>query len=357
MPSGSVMNSLSHNCLFILSFFIFVSCTKSKNGTTVNGDTTAGATIDTTIYIAGDNGTNPILWKNGKADTLSPTIGSASQVTISGNDVYVAGVYQEIENFSSPGVLSGPITGQYVYWKNGIQNNIGPFRNIVNTSSISVAGNNVFYSDSSAWENGTMIALPGMASVRGIFTSGTDVYIAGYDSVQDVVYWKNGQLTVVSPFLGYGSTTPQVSCIYVSGNDVYLGGMYNQAAYWKNGIVNNLQYTTNTSFVSSINSMLVSGNDVYTPGGLIGVGLGPAYWKNGIENDLLINGTPNGNTTYVTTSVFLFGSDLYVSGYTSTFVPATTTYLDSAVCWKNGVEINLHSSGRASSIYVQQTSH
>jgi hypothetical protein len=285
------------------------------------------------------------------ADTLSPTIGSANQVIVSGNDVYVGGVYQEIENFSSPGVLSGLITGQYVYWKNGIQNNIGSFGDIGYTSSMSVAGNNVYYADSAVWENGTLIPLHGTA--QSIFAVGNDLYVAGYDSVGDAIYWKNGQLNVVSPFLGHGYTTPNIYCIYVSGSDVYIGGMYNQAAYWKNGVVNYLQYTTSGYFVSNVSSLLVSGNDVYVTGHLIGINLGAAYWKNGMENDLPLNGATNGNTTYTTTSIFLFGSDVYVAGYTTTFVSPSSLFLDSAVYWKNGIEINLNSSGKANSIYVK----
>lgn len=169
----------------VISCFIFASCSKSTNTSGTKTDTTGttrSTTSDTTIYIAGNNGTNPVLWKKGIPDTLSPTTGSASQVTVSGSDVYVAGVFQENQ-----------LNGQY------------------------------------------------------------------------------------------------------------------------------------------------------------------GYWKNGVENDLSVNGARNGNTTYTTTSIFLNGSDVYVAGYTSTFVSPSSPYLDSAVYWKNGVEINLNSSGRANSIFVQET--
>jgi hypothetical protein len=354
------MNFPSHNCLlFLVTCFIFTSCTKSTNSSGTKTDTTKSTTTDTTIYIAGNNGTNPILWKNGTADTLSTTIGSASQVIVSGNDVYVGGISQGNQNIYSSPVLNGPLTGQYGYWKNGVQNNIGSIENIGPPPSISLGGNNVYYSNGSAWENGTIITLPNQdsGSVQSIFASGNDIYAAGYDSARDAVYWKNGQLNIVSAFQGHGYTTPLVYCIAVSGSDVYVGGMYNQAAFWKNGVINYLQYTTNGSFVSYISSLLLSGNDVYATGHLIGTNLGAAYWKNGIENDLQISGAANGNTTYTTTSIFLDGLDVYVAGYTSTFVQVSTTYLDSAVYWKNGVEINLKSSGIANSIYVQKTTN
>ena len=247
-----------------------------------------------------------MLWKNGIADTLSSTVGSASQVIVSGNDVYVSGFYQGILD-SNSGVPALPKTGQYVYWKNGIPNNIGDFGNATTSSSISVAGNNIYFTNSSAWENGSMIPLQGLGIIQSSFAVGNDIYFVGNDSVNDAVYWKNGNLNIVSPFGGRGSTTPHAECIYVSGNDVYVGGMYDQAVYWKNGIANFLQHrTTDSSFVSSVSSIFVSGNDVYTTGYIIpifvpaGVFIGPAYWKNGIEHDLLLNVPPNFNITYGT---------------------------------------------------------
>jgi hypothetical protein len=360
------MNSFAHNCLlWVVSGFIFVSCTKTTNNPVPNPVTpttpttpTTTKTTDTVIYIAGDNAINPILWKNGIADTLSPTTGSASQVFLSGNDVYAAGVCQEIENFSSPGVLSGPITGQYAYWKNGTQNNVGIFGNVGPNASISVTGANVYFSDSSVWVNGATISLPGMGSVQAVFAVGNDVYVAGYDSARDVVYWKNGVLNIVSPFRGHGFTTPYVSCIYVSGNDVYLGGMFDVAAYWKNGVINYLQArTTDASFVSIITSIFVSGSDVYTTGYLIEFGLPAgvniaAYWKNGFENDLSLSGAINANTTYTTSSIFVYGSDVYVAGYSSTSTSPNAASLDSAIYWKDNVENHLLSAGRANSIIV-----
>ena len=357
------MNTFSHNCFLLILFcFVFASCSKSSNNPGTKKDTTIVTPPvtkpDTTVYIAGSNGTNPILWKNGTPDTLSPTVGTASQVIVSSNDVYVSGVCQEIISYYSPGVLNGPITGQYAYWKNGTQNNMGSFGNIEIAPSISVAGNNIVYSDSSVWVNGTTVTLPGMGSVVSVFAVGNDIYVAGYDSVRDVVYWKNGVLNVVSPFKGHGFTTPLVSCVYVSDNDVYLGGMFDLAVYWKNGTINYLQVrASDPSFVATIPSLFVSNNDVYSAGHLIEFGLPPgvniaAYWKNGIENDLSLSGTINANTSYSTTSIFKFGSDIYVAGYSTTFTSASTVSLDSAVYWKNGIEKSLTSAGEANSIYV-----
>jgi hypothetical protein len=333
------MNSFSPNyLLFVFSCFIYVSCTKTTNSISAN--------TGTNIYVAGNNGTNPVLWKNGTANMLSSSVGSANQVIVSGNDVYVAGISPESQNLD-PG---GP-SGQYVYWKNGIQNNIGGFEFVEFPSSISVGGNNVYYSNSNCWINGARITLQGQGSgyVQSTFAVGTDIYFAGSDSVGDAVYWKNGKLNVVAqgyyPTYSSGSD-PSAFCIYTSGNDVYVGGssIDNTAVYWKNGIATTLKSAISGSYVTSVISIFVSGNDVYASANLIvpthgGVNA-PAYWKNGVVYDLPLNGATNGNTS----SIFVSGSDVYVAGWTSSA---------GAVYWKNGVETILSSSGQANSIYIQ----
>jgi hypothetical protein len=245
---------------------------------------------------------------------------------------------------------AGP-SGQYAYWKNGIQNYIGSPGFLNGIICISVAGNNLYYSTSyQIWGNGIITTLQGSGSgyIRSIFTDGTDVYIAGSDSVGDAVYWKNGKLNVVAqgyyPTYNSGSD-PTVSCIYVSGNDIYIGGtsIDIRGVFWKNGVATYLQSKNTAWPLTNVNSIFVAGNDVYATGDLVvpnnGGSNAPAYWKNGIEIDLPLNGAKYGNST----SIFVSGSDVYVSGYTS----------DGAVYWKNGVETILSSQGTANSIFVQ----
>ncbi len=121
--------------ILIFSIFICISCTKTNSSAVYN----AGVKI----YVAGDNGSNPVLWKNGVPEILSSTLGSASKVILSGSDVYVAGTCE----ISAGSLLSpaGP-GGQYAYWKNGILNNIGSPGLLEGILSISVAGNDLYYS-------------------------------------------------------------------------------------------------------------------------------------------------------------------------------------------------------------------
>ena len=344
-------NPCSHNLfLFIISCIIFSACAKIKNNPGLPSDTTTHSkpdttnhTIpDTTIYIAGDNGTNPVLWKNGIADTLSPTKGTAVQVIVSGSDVYVSGTYQVIENIASPGVSNGPITGQNVYWKNGVPNDLGEF-GVAGGSGYSTAGNNY-----SITVVGNTVYHSGL-----IYSVGNDIYIAGSDSAADAVYWKNDTLHVVEPYFGHGSTRPSIMCLFVSGNDVYMGGTFFTAAYWKNE-ERTVLYSTAAGYdarIWQVTSIFVSGNDVYAAAYREGFVKGvmqkiPGYWKNGVEYDLPLDSAADGYTS----SIFVSGSDVYVAGYFATSTP--TGQLLTAVYWKNGVETILSSPGIARSIYV-----
>lgn len=344
------MNSFFHlPFLFICLCFFFVSCTKIKENIITNTNT--GTSTGVNIYVAGNIGNNPVLWKNGTADTLlnSTNTAFADQIIVSGNDIYVAGQIREFYGI------------QDVYWKNGIQINIGNPDSSFANNSISLIGNNVYYSSSYglAYENGAIIPLQGLGSydVGYTFAVGNDIYFAGNDSVGDVVYWKNGQLNVLlksvySP--GFGWTQPGVvSCMYVSGNHVCVGGNFNVnliPIYWKNGIADTLKPSSGSVFVQNLTSIFVSGNDVYATANALGdinhspqdqnVNSIPAYWKNGVEHELPFDGAGEEGTA---NSIFVSGSDVYVAGSTSS----------GAVYWKNGIETILSQSGSAKSIYVQ----
>lgn len=355
ITNRSITNSYAlSGLLFIVSCFIFIACTKSINNSNPPTDTTTYKAPDTIIYITGDNGTNPVLWKNGIADTLSLTTGTADQVTVSGNDVYVIGKYQVNQNL----YLSNQSTGQYVYWKNGFPTDIaGPGMPVYNLilCSISVAGNNIYYTvGGKAWENESIKTFAGRG-VGNTFASGTDVYFSGTDSMQDLVYWKNDSLHVVQRYFGYGST-PEGWCLYVSGDDVYIGGTFPEATYWKNDKITNLDQAERVLVVTSI---FASGNDVYAAAYRDGLrnsnGSGfrkiPGYWKNGVEYDLPTDSLTDGRPT----SIFVSGSDVYVAGYLETLTSTTVDF--TAVYWKNGVETILSSPGVASSIYVAISQH
>jgi hypothetical protein len=302
-------------CIFLLS------CSKSHN---------APAT-GPTVYIAGDNGTYPVLWKNSSPEVLSDSAGFATQVTLSGNDVYVAGGGDVNYNADPAGTV-----GRYVYWKNGVQDDLSQTTVLNFPCAIAVAGNNVYFASYAFYQNGIPDSLPGeglSGKVDAMLTVGNDLYIAGLDSLGDAVYWKNGVMNVVT-----NDFSSPVYCLAVSGTDVYIGGSdaLNHAAYWKNGVKTVLQAS---AYATSVWYLFVDGMDVYAVGNLVVNGANaPAYWKNGVQVNLPLNGASYGNAA----SIFVSGGDVYIVGYTS----------QGAVFWKNGVETILSPQGTARSIIV-----
>ncbi len=245
------MDSLSRlPFVFVFSMVFYISCTKSAISTSNSNGTT--------IYIAGSNGKNPVLWKNGAIQILSPTGGSAFQVQVHNNTVYIGGISgQSTSGVSNPG---GP-GGNNVYWINGIQNIISSSLNPGRTS-FAFSGNNFYYTNGfNLYENGSVISLPGKPTgyIASVFAVGSDIYVAGSDSVGDAVYWKNRTMHVVEqgyyPTYSSGSD-PSVSCLFVSGTDVYMGGNNagDTATCWKNGPA-----VFQSDAATAINSLFVSG--------------------------------------------------------------------------------------------------
>ena len=153
--------------------------------------------------------------------TNTPTHNSfpnTAGIYVAGSDVYVAGVEAE----SDPQV-SGSLTLRAMYWKNGVANYL------------------------------TTVAQSG-AAAASIFVSGSDVYVAGYETLNNytyATYWKNGVATNLT-----SNVYSEASSIFVSGSDVYVAGFevlngIKYAVYWKNGTAVKLgaNYTASSIYV------------------------------------------------------------------------------------------------------------
>ena len=93
-------------------------------------------------------------------------------------------------------------------------------------------------------------------------TDNGDVYIAGIVVLGNpaAVYWKNGVLYELTD----GSVPARANSIIVKGNDVYVGGYYNnKAVYWKNQTP---VYLTDGVWGAEVNSIAISGNTIYLAG-------------------------------------------------------------------------------------------
>lgn len=101
------------------------------------------------------------------------------------------------------------------------------------------------------WKNGSMIKLTdgsNTASANLIAISGSDLFVAGYESNATnylvAKYWKNGSAVVLSD----GSNNAQINAIAIAGSDIYMAGNDgNYATYWKNGTVVKLSDGSNAA--------------------------------------------------------------------------------------------------------------
>ena len=207
------------------------------------------------------------------------------------------------------------------------------------------------------WKNDVPTILSDHSRVNDIFVSGNDVYACGFerDTISGrntPIYWKNG----IGNTLPITSTSSgSAESIFIVGNDVYVAGgeltssLTSVASYWKNGVLTTLSDSTNS--IHAAYSIFVSGNDTYVVGNKFNSvgGFGASnttgkFWKNGIETPL--TNTPNFISS--ANSVFVSGNDVYIAGSESSGSTSTAKY------WKNNVEIRLNSinSGRATDIFV-----
>ena len=162
--------------------------------------------------------------------------GFADAISISGGDVYVAGIrgynsQKDTVPYSTDSAVY-PVTGSVAtVWKNGSPLALTGYGSVGLVDSAKYA--NRFYAD----------------YVNGIFVSGSDVYVSGgttYQSAAHARYWKNGNPVDLAGSLTYvtagnSSGFPQSTGIFVAGNDVYVSGLQQTsvgwpvAIYWKDG--------------------------------------------------------------------------------------------------------------------------
>ncbi len=256
------------------------------------------------------------------------------------------------------------------YWKNGVETRLSNGMEDVKANAISVSGNDVFiagdYNDPNTyynlpklWKNGTEIPMnviyPGAGlenKCRGyaldVATYNGSAYVAGYvsdggGSTSIAVLWVNGgsplllcprmdqDLNNGSSFARSVFVTPEGD-VYVAGEQYIGGGLGNkQIVMWKNGIKS--QITNHTADVNGfpgyVTSIHVSGSDVYigctyTPeiGGQLIQRV--AYFKN---RELILVSDPS--TSHFETSLFVANNSVYISGNSGNPSPSI---------WKNNQE-------------------
>jgi len=345
--SAKPKNEMKKNIFLIIIVLGFWSCQKADV-------TTAG--VD--VYVAGYEFDRTLIvskyWKNGNPVILGE--GYATSITVSGSDVYVCGT----------GV------GGATYWKNGSPVTLGEGY----ASSIVVSGNDVYVAGNIRdhavyWKNGNPTYLPENtrpvtsiddypvvsteSQAYSIFISGTDIYIAGGETITKMIspspnpdyitgiaalYWKNGNPVYLIQGSYTDSKNDKASSIFVAGQDVHASGL-TRARYWKNE--NSFYLPGSNDIYTKATSISVSEGDVYLSGtqhdGGVCQASGPCrrsvakYWKNG-NPVKLTDGTKNAYTL----SIAISGADVYVAGYEENTAD-TQDYV--AKYWKNGKPVTL----------------
>jgi hypothetical protein len=265
-------------------------------------------------------------------------------------DVYVAGV-----DFSG---VSG--NGIATLWKNGVPTFLTDGTNDAEARGVFVSGTDVWVFGRETvgstivghvWKNGLLYNVGGCGggdNVRGMFISGTDVYVAGActgDPAGQLSVWKNN--VVVATLNGISNLGS--NGLFVSGSDIYFVGTdgTNQVL-WKNGVT-----TTIINYPVAYgwdNSVFVSGSDTYVAFNGNDPNNISKLWKNGVVTNL-----PNISGFSLVHDVFVSGTDVYAAGADPT---AGGPGISVAVYWKNGVRTALSNGvnyAHAESVFVLGT--
>jgi hypothetical protein len=343
------MKKLPFKIIALILTIVAASCSKD--------DSTTVPAKEPDVYVAGfkygydDTGNQKaIYWKNGKEVELTNgnNYAEASDIFVVGNDVYVAGA--EVDPASQRSVAK--------FWKNGqptILTDLGlgseAVRVIVENGIVYVAGTvTESYTDANNnkqtrvkpvyWKNGAapVDLTDGVGTAflsiyyKGSFcVSNGVVYLVGgeFGGVNNLIglklkYWKNGVATIVKDVT---NTDVKIVgfCIYVSGQDTYIGGIEENrnsgkraVKYWKNNSENLLP--EDPDVFPEPNSIVVDNNDVY-------VAARVDYWKNG-QNPLRLT---NDRGKLIYSNLFLHKKDLYVAG-------AFNNSEYTAAYYKNGIQ-------------------
>jgi len=283
------------------------------------------------VYVGGQDNGKATVWKNGTPQYLADN-GEIYSVVLHKGNVYAAG-YE---------IVSG--TDIAKVWKNGEElYALSTERSYA--ISIAVSESGVVYVAGSeqsvgrVWKDGVVESgYIDAAELYSIFIDGSNIYAVGYTTDFKGGVWKNGTLLYT---LTSGEREDGVFSVFVSDGDIYTTGS-------EYDVVNDIYafrvWKNNATLYTS--EMYSWGNSIYISEGVIYVAgyqnnyLIATLWTNGIATEL----AGGGNAT----SVFVYGSDVYVAGRGNNGKP---------LLWVNGTATTLATYGIANSVFVVKNSY
>ena len=313
------------------------------------------------VYVSGRNGSTAVYWKDSIQHNLNNDgLGAhASGIFVDSGNVYLSGTCTDAHNNKACYWKNGDRT----YLKNKAANDYVPtFGNgiYVSNNNVYVAGNISYsgynlHTTAAYWVDNTdsckelSTSTVDTADATSIFayTAGGHIYVGGIETTGDLTsdynasYWDNDTL-VTLPSKGYTLS------IYASGGQLYSVGYETavektSAVYYIGNQKQTLDLPSN-SLSSEATGVYVYGSDVYISGRYdtasstdptIATGWIPCYWKNGVRVDMPVPST-DGDYAY-TSGIFVKNNDVFVAGgYDS-----ATSRKQIACYWKNGTKTDL----------------
>ncbi|NVN16967.1 hypothetical protein GUA46_01330 [Muricauda sp. HICW] len=277
----------------------------------------------TDVYVAGNDGSKPVFWKNGEKTVLSEENGLARSVYVDGEDVYVV----------------GQLNAHPALWKNGELTILAENSEYLENTAASVFvdnGGNVYvvgheYRDPNLvallWINGVEQVLESSQGYVAKYANSVqvlngDVFIAGSSSENQVLkatLWTNGTPAILDAI----TTSHHTYAVFADGdNNVYVagkGGNPGYAAYWNNG---SMKFLPDPIFNGSAHSVYASNGNVYFAGYVDDGTFKPVLWKNNDAPQYL------SDTFGRAEAVFVHNDKVYVAGIMSDNGYKPTLWID-----------------------------
>ena len=280
-------------------------------------------------------------------------------IAVSGNNVYVGGLFTTFNNSSSPVTINRVIvwntqTSTWSTLTSGGSTGVGGsvYAIAINGNSVYVGGSfttagNVTVNNIACWDQsanswsaltdtntsingvtGTSVTVYSLAVSSGMLYVGGLFSSAGGNSISNIAIWQGTQWTAMGSGTSTGTTASATAyAIAVNGSNVYAGGSFflaggvvcNRIAAWNGSSwasIDNAGTNYGNGLNGTVYAIAKNGNDIYVGGNFISAGNVAvnyvAKWD-GSSWSALGTGV-SGATTNIVNALAISGNNLYVGG-------------------------------------------